>query len=196
MKILKDTLIFLLPVWSLFSCSKNGGLMEIPPKPEESILYVTIAPENGTKASGNGHGIQEDDNTVESLEIFIFRNEGEDAGSLESYKKFEGRELSGLKDLEVKATTGAKVIYAIANSHRNDWKEITTLSQFRTVESSLLSENLKSFVMTGHTEATLQVRTSLTFSVSRLVACVRLASLKTDFAGTPYEGAALTDVKV
>lgn len=197
MKILKDTLIFLLPVWSLFSCSKNGGLMEIPPKPEESILYVSIAPENGrTKASGSGHGIQEDDNTVEYLEIFIFRNEGEDAGSLESYKKFEGRELSGLKDLEVKATTGAKVIYAVANSHRSDWKGITTLSRFRTVESSLLSENLKSFVMTGYIETTLQVKTSLTLSVSRLVARVRLASLKTDFAGTPYEGMALTDVKV
>ena len=160
----------------------------------ESVLHVSILPQ--TKASGAGHGVQSDDNLVKTLEIFIFRAEGNDAGALDTYKKFAEEDLTSLSDLPVNTTTGLKHIYAVANSHRENWNGVQSLSQFKEVCARLQSENLKDFTMTGSVEAMLQSSTSVTFAVSRLVARVELSSIKTSFAGTPYQGTLLENVKV
>ena len=88
----------------------------------ESVLHVSILPQ--TKASGAGHGVQSDDNLVKTLEIFIFRAEGNDAGALDTYKKFAEEDLTSLSDLPVNTTTGLKHIYAVANSHRENWNGV------------------------------------------------------------------------
>lgn len=161
---------------------------------QPSSVYITIAPES--MATGNGQGVQSDDNTVQTLEIFIFRNEGDDAGKLDTYKKIEGADLVSLSDIKIQSTTGAKVIYAIANSHKNDWKGVMDITAFKNVLANLQTENLKNFTMTGSVEATLQITTSVTFSISRLVSRVVLTGIKTGFTGTPYEGSSLKNVKV
>ncbi len=160
---------------------------------QTSSLSVSIVPQ--TKATGTSHGVQTDDNTVHTLEIFVFKNDGADAGVLDTYKKFSEGELPSLANIQVQTTTGSKIIYAVANSHKENWTGINTLAQFKGVLSSLQQENLKSFTMVGSTTSVLQAATSVNIDISRLVARIHLAGIKTAFAGTPYEGCTLKNVK-
>ena len=174
------------------SCSKSES-GEAYGAGGESTLYLSIVPQ--TKASGSSHGVQKDDNYVQTLEIFIFRADGEGAGVLDTYKKFTAGELNSVYDLQINTTTGLKRIYAIANSHVENWDGVSTLSGFEREYSSLKNENLKSFTITGTVEAVLQSSTYLTFSISRLVSRIELKSVRTSFAGTPYENSELQNVK-
>lgn len=177
------------------SCEKDNTTQPL----QESKLLINIVPESGadTKATGAGHGVQAEDNTVQLLELFVFRAEGADAGMLDAYKAYSGNELSSLSNLEIKTTTGKKHIYAVANSHKDDnWKGVKTLADFKAQIASLQLEQAKNFTMVGNVDAQLQVTSSVTFSISRLVSRIQLASVKTDFAGTPWEGSSLQNVKV
>ncbi len=175
------------------SCEKSSEQAD-ERQPEPAIVSLSIVPE--TRAFGNTHGIQSDDNLVQTLEFFIFRAEGTDAGVLDTYKKLEGAELSSLSNIEIQSTTGAKLIYAVANSHNTDWTGVKTFTDFEARVSELHNEDLKNFTMTGSIEVVLQVSTSVAFSISRLVARIGLTGIKTDFAGTPYEGSELKNVKI
>lgn len=187
------TILFSVPVMVITACSKNEFSME-EEQTGESCLYLSIQPR--TKASGSGHGNQSNDNTVGTLEIFIFRGEGKDAGALDTYKKFSADELVSLTDLQITSTTGLKQIYAIANSHQQQWEGVVTHADFKKRLSSLKNEELKSFTMTGGIEATLQSTTHLALAISRLVSRVELKSLSASFVGTPYDGSQLQNVKL
>ena len=176
------------------SCSKEEMRVE---SDLESTLYLSIVPEGGTKASGEGHGVQADDNTVKTLEIFIFRdNPGKpDDGILDTYCKFTGDEVSSTSNMAIQTTTGDKIIYAVANAHRANWKDVNTRQKFEEQTANLADENSKNFLMVGSTEATLSITSVVSFSIRRFVARVGINSIRTDFAGGPYEGMELTDVK-
>lgn len=175
------------------SCEKHDANTPL----QESLLTINIVPEAESKATGSAHGVQAEDNAVQTLEFFVFRSEGEDAGMLDAYKMYTAAELTSLTNLEVKTTTGKKMIYAVANSHKSDnWSGVKTLTEFQAQIASLQSENNKNFTMAGSVEAVLQTTTSVTFSISRLVSRVQLASVKTQFAGTPWAGSSLTNVKI
>ncbi len=180
------------------SCDKSETTL--PYEQEESIVEkecsfrISLVPQ--TRATGAGHGVQSDDNIVNKVEFFIFRNEGEDSGNLDTYKKIEGDELVSLTDISITSTTGAKKIYVVANSHITDWGSISTISDFESKVSMLNSEQIKDFTMIGNAEVTLQSATDVTIPISRLVARVLLSGISTNFAGTPYEGEELSNVKV
>lgn len=178
------------------SCSKEDHSI-VTEELMESVLYVNLQPQEGTKASGSGHGIQSDDNHIQTLEIFVFRvNEGKpDDGVLDGYRKFTADELGDLTNLEVQTTTGGKMIYAVANSHRANWKGVNTRTLFEQQTALLAQENLKSFIMAGGTEARLQIASTVSFTIKRLVARVQVNSIKTAFKDGPYEGMELKDVK-
>ena len=178
------------------SCSKDEMQIEVEPG-MESVLYLSLSTDQGTKASGTGHGKQEDDNTIQYLEVFVFRvSEGNpDDGVLDGYRKFTSSELGTLKNLEVQTTTGKKMIYAVANSHRINWKGINTRASFEEQLTHLKDEDAKNFIMTGTAEAQVQLASTVSLIIKRMVARVEIKSVKTAFAGGPYEGLPLTDVK-
>ena len=176
----------------LQSCEKWDSTVQ---NLEEATMYLNISSAM-TKASGAGHGVQEDDNTVNTLEVFVFRTDGEDAGTLDVYKKFEGDALGDLTNLEVKSTTGAKSIYVIANSHKESFASIRLLSQFEDELSLLQKESARSFTMTGTADVTLTTVTPVSVTLQRLVARIGVGSIKTNFSGTPYEGTLLKNVKL
>lgn len=188
------TVLFILSGIFFFSCTKQS-LLEQPAIQTEQESTLTISLQNGLSSKATGQGNQADDNYINTLEFFIFHAEGEKAGVLDAYKKFTTAD--GIANLQIKATTGKKTIYAIANSHRSDnFKGITTLAEFQKQQASLTNDNTKDFIMTGSVDATLQVTTSITFAISRLAAKIELQGIKTAFAGTPYEGMSLSNVEV
>ena len=186
------TLSVALVVMGSVSCSNNIG-NELPEDEQSGLLSVSIVPK--TKATGTIHGVQEDDNNVSTLEVFVFKNEGADAGVLDAYKKLAAEELSSLANIQVQTTKGSKVIYAVANSHKDNWTGVNTLQQFKSVLSSLQKENLKSFTMVGSATSVVKEATSVNIDISRLVARIHLTGIKTNFEGTPYAGATLKNVK-
>lgn len=189
-------LIFTLMAAALVcSCSKEN-LNEKMEEMQESVLYVNLKCDGQTKATGDGHGIQADDSYIQTLEVFVFRiNEGyPDDGVLDGYRKFTAAELGSLSNLEIETTTGKKMIYAVANAHRANWKGINTRALFEQQTAMLGEENLKNFIMTGGTEAQLQIASTVSFPIKRMVSRVSVNSVKTLFAGGPYEGMKLTDV--
>lgn len=178
------------------SCSKSNLNVETEPL-QESVLYVNLRADEQTKASGDGHGIQNDDNHIQTLEIFVFRiNPGaQDDGVLDGYRKFAAAELGDLSKLEVQTTTGEKMIYAVANSHRANWKGINTRAIFEQQTSVLGDENLKNFIMVGGVQEELKIASTVSFTIKRLVARVKVNSIKTAFKDGPYEGMELKGVK-
>ena len=186
------------------SCSKEEVIENVEPG-LESVLYLSLAPDSNqpggdasTKATGDGHGSQAFDNNIQTLEVFVFRiNEGyPDNGILDGYRKFTSEELGNLTNLEIQTTTGKKMIYAVANSHKVNWKGITTREVFEEQTASLKDEDVKNFMMIGGAEAQLQLASTVSFSLRRLVSRIKLNSIKTSFAGGPYEGLPLADPKV
>lgn len=178
------------------SCSKEDGFVNADGI-TESVVYINLKSDGDTRASGTGHGVQADDNNIQTLEVFIFRvNEGgEDDGMLDGYRKFTGSELADLTHLEVKTTVGKKMIYAVANSHRENWAGIMTRREFEGQIADLYDEDVRNFTMIGGKEETLQLASSVPLSIKRLVARVQLNSVVAAFDGTPYQGYKLEDVK-
>lgn len=194
---MKRLLMMIAAAALLASCTKDETVDYVEPG-QESILYVSLTPDSGTKATGDGHGVQADDNNIQTLEVFVFRvNEGApDDGVLDGYRKFTGAELGNLTNLEIQTTTGNKMIYAVANSHRVNWKGVNTRKLFEEQRALLEQDDVRNFIMSGGTQAQLQLASSVSFSIKRMVARVKVNSITTAFAGGPYEGMPLEDVKM
>lgn len=184
-------------VAAICSCSKDEAPERVEPM-QESVVYINLSNEEMTKATGTGHGVQADDNNIQVLDVFIFRiNEGgPDDGVLDGYRRFSAAELGDLTKLEIPTTTGKKIIYAVANSHRENWKGINSRALFEQQTALLEQDNVKEFLMSGSTEAELHLASTVSFSISRMVSRIKVSSIRTAFAGGPYEGMQLKGVKV
>lgn len=190
-------LVFVMAAVALVcSCTKRDLTMETGDL-QESVLYVSLDDDAGTRASGAGYGVPADESNIRTLEIFVFRvNEGKpDDGVLDGYRKFTAEELGTLTDLEVQTTTGNKMIYAVANSHRANWKGINTRALFEQQTALLAEDDLKNFIMVGGIQKELQLATTVSFSIKRMVSRVQISSIKTAFESGPYEGLELVGVK-
>ena len=198
----KITLLSVATLTLLFaaSCQKEQMKENCLPeeKTEEQALLTIDISAAATKASGSEHGNSANDAKINSLDILIFNNEeGTGNGRLEVYRNLSGSQLTNLSDIKITATTGAKKLFIIGNSHNGSTlKNITHYSDFEAVESSLLKENVRDFCMTYSCETTLAPVTEITAQLTRMVARVKLGTLKTNFTGTAFEGSSLNDVKI
>lgn len=159
-----------------------------------STLTLSLVPVTSTRSTLSQ--TQEQDNIINTLDIFIFRK-GDPASAgyhkLDTYRRFEGGSLS---DIEISTTTGEKLICVIANSNIGTYTGITTLETFRSMTALLKDETCGDFTMYGETEQTLGITTSVAVSVSRLVSRICVTSVRTDFAGGPYAGMRLSNCRM
>lgn len=173
------------------SCSKDEN-MNPSQQADEAVVSINLtgfAEESKpmTKATGSTHGVQTDDNTVGKAEIFIF----DASGNLEKYGSF-----TSSTGINMKATVGAKTIYALVNNHDVTVTGVTTLDRFKALITSLKKEALKSFTMIGSKSVTLQASNTVELPVSRLCSRIIIKSVKLDLTGTLYKGTSLTNVKM
>lgn len=172
------------------SCTKPSC-----PSCDEGLSKVTLSLQSYTTRS-DIVTTQEEDNKINSVDVFIFHNtapESPEYQKLDAYKRFTGSELS---DLTLTATTGPKTICIIVNEHTGLFKGATDLTAFRKLVSNLKDELVGSFTMYGEKEETLGVTTSVAMTVTRLISKVEVKSIKTKFAGTPYDGMTLSNIKL
>ncbi len=178
------------------SCTKEEILSEGIPEQEGQVRIVLVN-EIATKATGGGHTAQVDDNYINTLDIFLFKiNEGGlDDGKIDTYKRFEGSDLNKVSNIILKATTGKKMIYVIANSKRRDWSNCMTRDDFEQQMAYLSMENVKDFLMTAEAETTVELESTVSMELTRMVSRIKLNSVRVSFVGTPYEGIPLQNVK-
>lgn len=171
---------------------KNDGTSE-----QEGVVRIVLENGSGTKASGDGHGVQADDNNLKTLEVFIFRlNDGQvDDGMLDAYKKLSGDDLKNLSNIVLKTTTGKKMIYVVANGHKTDWSEGLTIGNFKQQMAYLFKEDVRNFIMYAGKETTVQLESTVSMVLTRMVSRVQLNSVTVSFADTPFEGVPLQNVK-
>ena len=145
-------------IYFLSSCEFNNHLDS-----GNGTLYISIKKEAESKTTVSQTQIE--DNTVNTIDVFIFRNTaGNDNGVLDAYKRFTGSNLGDMTNLEITATTGLKDIYVIANSHINDYTGIMNISDYKQIISSLKNESVSSFTMTGEVQTTLGITTNIGLS--------------------------------
>ncbi len=178
------------------SCTKEEIVKEEIPL-QESEVHISFVNDVATRATGQDHGVQDNDNNINTLEIFVFRNNegGVDYGLLDGYKKLTGDELKNMGNITLKTTTGKKIIYAIANSHKTDWTDGISKEKIEQLMAYLYKEDVKNFIMFASSEVTLQATSTVTMVLTRMVSRVTLNSLQVSFAGTPFEGDPLQNVK-
>lgn len=158
-----------------------------------STLTLSLS---STETKSSVSSTQEEDNTINTIDVFIFRNTdptSADYQKLDTYKRFSGDALS---DLTLNTTTGPKTICIIVNEHTNAFIGVTDLTKFRGLVTNLNQEQIKSFTMYGETEETLGTTSSVSISVKRHISRVAVTSIKTKFAGTPYSGMTLSNIKL
>lgn len=178
------------------SCQKDMMHDNGPEKESRESTLILSIEQALTKASGTSHGDQSKDNTVNTLDIFIFRNnQEEDNGSLDTYKRFSKEELGSLTGLQIKTTTGKKTIVAVANAHRDNWSGITCMDDFKAMETSIKQENAENFLMTGSKDTELDEITEVSLNLSRMVARICLDKISINFEDSPYEEMKLTNVQ-
>ena len=178
------------------SCTKEEIRSEVNPV-QEGQLHISLVNDVAVKATGEGHSAQADDNNINTLEIFVFRvNEGAaDDGLMDGYKKFTAQDLKNLSTLTVKTTTGKKMVYAVANSHKADWSDGITRNEFEQQMAYLQNDDVRNFIMFAGKEVTIHLESTISMALTRMVSRVKLNSLKVSFAGTPNEGVPLENVK-
>ncbi len=179
----------------LSSCDPNCKPCEDDEGAQTATLTISLA--SGAPVTKNTETqSQTQDNTINTVDVFIFRNAGtssSDNNKLDTYKRFSGNQVS---NLQIQTTTGPKIVCVIVNSNMDSYTGMDDLETFRTMVSTLSKETLGDWVMYGEGPCTMDVSSTLTVTVKRLVSKISINSIKTNFAGTSYEGMSLTDCKL
>lgn len=186
------TVCFLTMTSGLQSCRPEECTLCME-EPQPSTLTLNLLP-GGLKSTSAQS--QEQDNTVNTLDVFVFGDglpDSPERNRLDAYSRFTG---AGLEDLTLSTTTGQKIICVIANSHTDSYSGITDLASFRTLITDLRDERLGDFTMYGETKENLGINATVNISLSRFVARVDIAYIKTRFEGTPYEGMTLDNCRL
>lgn len=177
-------------LWSAAACQKPECQTC-----QETKSSLTIKLE-GDETKSTTTLTQAEDNKINSVDIFIFRNTdatSADYQKLDTYKRFSGGDLS---TLTLETTTGPKTICVVINEHTNGFGGVTNLSKFRALVANLKDELVGSYTMYGELESNIDVTSSVSITVTRLISRVGITSIKTKFAGSPYEGKTLSNVKL
>lgn len=193
--------IYRLTAGTLCAAAMTAGLNSCQPQncitceEEGQPAVLTLSLESDISRSTSSQ-TQEQDNTINTLDVFIFRDGDPDAADyqrLDTYKRFEG---DALADLSLSTTTGTKHICVIANSNISTYAGITTLTAFRSLAASLADETLADFTMYGEATQTLGVTSSVSILLTRLISRIAVTSIRTSFTGSPYQGMSLTDCRL
>lgn len=194
-KLIKGKILWIVLALSFVSCTKereNPGSGTNSGQKADVILRIN----NPTKSTGTAHLSQSDDNYINNIAIFVFNSDANK--TLETYKYVRITDQSALNSITFQTTTGNKNVYVVANCHDStQWNGIVRESQFLAKESNLKNEDLKDFAMSGNlTNAQISLSNSINLTLKRVIAKVVVNSIKTDFAGTPYQGMVLSNVKL
>lgn len=177
----------------LSACEKTE-CTECPEEEAKQPAKLTLSIESSPTKS-TAVPVADEDNAVNTADVFIFTDGGESSpgyGQLDTYRRFTG----GLETMEITTTTGPKKICVVINADDPSFGQITDIEQLQEAVTELRNETFGNFTMYGEESITLDVQSSATVQVSRFISRIAVTSVKTSFAGTPYEGKTMTDCRL
>lgn len=180
---------------TMASCSNEISKEQLHVR--EAVVTVNLEGTPGTKTQLATAPTT--DAVVNDVTILIFKNVGTSLTEhLIDGSYYGGAQLTGLT---VKATTGARNIYVVANAHGTDFTAVANEAEFQAIASNLKAEGEGSFTMIGSLPNQSLVTgnsaaNTLTIPIHRMVARITISSIDADFSGTLLAGQKLSDVKV
>lgn len=180
------------------ACNKIGNeSAPVIPEGEPANLTVKILGKTvGTKATEAGITRE---NAVNTVDILVFFDGGAYDRKTDAFGHFAstdpGIDWSTTIGGTVKASTGARIIYAIANSHM-DLSGIETEAQLLALQPTLIADKdatsgsgLDNFVMIGRTSQTLNAGdNAVAINIDRVAARVRVKKITRNFASAALAG--------
>lgn len=164
----------------------ESAKMTVKVNTPRTVSYAMLS-----KASGEHHG--QEDSTITNLQLFVFNADNQ----VESYTKLLSDDLGDDNKYELEVSTGAKTIWAVANSHKVDaLASVKTLDELLAICVDLSKENILDFSMVGTSEITVtkSAENNVSLDLTRFVARIHLGTVKTQMTGG-YANASLTDVQ-
>jgi hypothetical protein len=180
---------------SLASCSKEIKREQLQIR--EAVVTVNLEGAPGTKTVLSAAPAT--DAMVNDVTVLVFKNEGNSLSDHLIDGSYSGG--SQLTGITVKATTGSRNIYVVANAHETNFASVANEAEFKAISSNLKREGEGSFTMIGVAENQNLVTGSsatnnITIPIHRMVARVTLSGINADFSGTLLSGQKLSEVKV
>lgn len=179
---------------AIAACSKDDAAKSAESQ-EKATIHLNVSPyEIVTKNTDPTNGEKRHLDSVSVIDVFVFR----EGGALDAYKHFSIHATGGmdLSNLPIDATVGNKTIYVVANHKETSWTGVVREENFLNLVVSLQKEYLPYLTMAGKVTVNVQNDQVVNVLLKRLVAKVVVNGIKTDFAGTPYEGMKLRYVKL
>lgn len=134
------------------------------------------------------------DSKINDLTVLVFRDDNSE-NSVDVIETLKSPSLSDA--IKLKATTGKRIFYIVANIHETSLSGINNEGDFLEKLSDLKCENEGDFTMIGTLEKELVAGDNeLNISLKRLVSRIVVSEIDADFTGTSYEGYKLCDVEL
>lgn len=160
----KSLFILAATVVALCACNKETKTADFQGTPCKLSVAVSG---NITKADTIAD--TEDEAAVNSLQVFIFRND-----ELDAYGA-----VANATSIDISATTGERTIFAVVNAP--DLSAISKLSTLQATVSALTDNSLTSYVMVGNKTQTLILDNSVTINVDRIAARIKVDKVTRNF---------------
>ena len=127
------------------------------------------------------------------LDVFTFENDRMER--LDSYQRID-KDLHGDKLCSIASRAGEKTVVIIANSHADkyEWIDINSRKALQKKTFDLEDEDPENLMLIGEYKTT--AGKAFQAILTPMTAEIVLRSIRCDFAGLPYEGENMTDVKV
>lgn len=148
--------------------------------PEETVTKIMLA-STGVAESG-----------IRSLDLFFFNDDQQQR--LDAYQRIEGNGPSAVGA----SRSGKKILAVLANSpyDRYHWADVRSLEGLSEKHIHLQEEDGGRPFLSGLVRFDAGKDRTVTVDLAPRTARIELRSLRCDFRGRPYEGAALEDVRV
>ena len=134
------------------------------------------------------------DSKINDISVLVFRKDN-NGNSIDVIEYVDSTALN--ESIKLKATTGERIFYVVANIHETSLSGINNEEDFLTKLSEIKSEIEGDFTMIGFVEKVLEVGdNTLNINLKRLVSRIIVSEIDADFTGTSYEGYSLSNVEL
>ncbi len=153
------------------SCNKSLSQEAAEPQTESRIceLSVSATSEVQLKSTGTDETVKNSENTIKTLQVFVFRD-----GSLDAYGKGENT-----SSITLTCTSGERVVYAMVNAP--DLSSITSQEDLEGYLFDLNCNSSGSLLMYGNQSVTLPGDRTVNISVKRMVSRIVVRKVTRDF---------------
>lgn len=148
-----SNILLILVLGCMYSCSGDSTFLRTgEEEPDENQISLSVSLNqlgNGVKSSGNIDTNSDTEKQIYSLDVFIFKSQGEyEGGKLDGHKMIprtiiNGNEYKVIDEITgISLTAGKRDIYVVANAPTNHFSGVSSFTDFLTKFENLQTQGL------------------------------------------------------